>query len=198
MIVDDLTHGRELPQLDAGAPKHLSSSAIHAVALVVDDLADADLDDLDAAGEAGAGIAVEDGAGADALAAGLEQRVLLGVQAQAGGERGAAPGVAGVAARAAPLAAVPQGARRPVVPRAHDAVQHRVHQHAPHRPLHAVATPRRQRRQRHEVAVPARPQPVPVRQVQFRERRVQVRQVRRRVQEPHRRPRHYGQDPGAR
>ena len=95
------THRRELPQLDAGGAEDLSGGAVHAVALAVDDLGDADLDDLDAAGEAGAGVAVEDAAGTDALAAGLEQGVLLGVEAQAGGEGGAAGGgVARVAARA--------------------------------------------------------------------------------------------------
>ena len=187
------TYRGELPELDAGGAEDLGGVAVHAVALAIDDLGDADLDDLDAAGEAGAGVAVEDAAGADALAAGLEQGVLLGVEAEAGGEGGAgglpALGRGVVAAGAAAVAAVAERARRAVVPGGHDAVQDPVHQHTPHRPLHAVASPRRQRRQRHEVAVPPRPQPLRVRQLQLPQRRVQVRQVRGRVQQPHRRPR---------
>jgi hypothetical protein len=58
--------------------------------LVVDDFADADLGDFDAACQAGAGVAVEDCILANAIAAGFEESVFFGVQAEAGGEAGAA------------------------------------------------------------------------------------------------------------
>ncbi|KGQ07398.1 hypothetical protein BBAD15_g7272 [Beauveria bassiana D1-5] len=153
----------------------------------VDDLADAHLADLDAARQARARVAVQDGSAADALAAGLEQRILLGVDAQARRETDARR-VAAVAARTAALGAVAQAPRRAVVPRRHHALA-LPDEHAPDAPLHAVAAVRGQRGQRHKVRVPPGPQPLRVREVQLAERRVQVRQRRRRVDEAHRRAR---------
>jgi hypothetical protein len=53
--------------------------------LVVYHLADADLGYLDAAGQAGAGVAVEDCVAADAIATGFEKGVFFGVETEAGG-----------------------------------------------------------------------------------------------------------------
>lgn len=189
------TYRRELPQLDAGGQEDARRLAVHAVPLAVDDLADADLDDLDAAGEAGAGVAVEHAAVADALAAGLEQGVLLGVQAEAGGEGGAAGEVAGVAARAAAVHAVGQAPRRAVVAGGDDAAL-AVDENAADGALHAVAPPRGERRERHEVAVPPRAQAVAVREIELAERRVQVREGVGGVEEPDGGPRHEREDAG--
>jgi hypothetical protein len=54
--------------------------------LVVHHLADADLGDLDTARQAGAGVAVEGGVPADTVAAGFEEGVLFGVEAETGRE----------------------------------------------------------------------------------------------------------------
>lgn len=182
-----------MPELDTGTSEHLGRLPIHAVALAVDNFADTDLDDLDGAGEAGTGIAIENTAVADALATRLKQRVLLGVQAEAGGEGGARTH-ARIAAGAAALAAVADAARGPVVAGADDAAL-AADEHAADGPLHAVGALRRQRGQRHEVVVPRGPQPLRVRQVQLAQRRVQVRQRARRIEQPHRRPRDEGEHP---
>lgn len=161
------TPGRtKLPQADTRLAQDPATGVVHVIALAEDDLLDADLGDLDAASQARTGVAVEDGALADALAAGLQQRILLGVQAQTRRERRAAR-----ARRVAPLApalvAVAQVPRRPVVPRRDDPAV--VHQHAPHPPLHAVRALRRKRRQRHEVRVPCRPEPRGRREIERRQ-----------------------------
>lgn len=157
------TYWNILPEPHTGAAEDLGGVLVHMVPLAVDDLADANLDNLDAAREAGARVAVEYAALADALAARLEEGVLLGVQAQAGGQ-GGARGLAGVAARAPALGAVAHAPGSAVVPRAHDAARG-PHDDAAHAPLHAVGALRRQGRQRHEVGVPRRPEAVRVRQV---------------------------------
>lgn len=67
-----------LPQLDPGLAKDPRGRAVDAVPRGVDDLADADLGDLHAARQTGAGVAVQH-AGVAAVAASLEEGVLLGV-----------------------------------------------------------------------------------------------------------------------
>jgi hypothetical protein len=121
--------------------------------LVVDDFADANLCDLDAAGQARAGIAIQDGAAPDAIAACFKQSVLLGVEAETGGEVGAALGGV-VAARTAALVAVGHASRRAVVSRAHDAFF--PHYDAANAPLHAIAPMGGQIRQAHEILIPGR------------------------------------------
>jgi hypothetical protein len=161
--------GSKLPQAYTGLLQNPATGVIHIITLTIHDLLDADLGNLDTASETGASVTVQDGALSDALPAGLEQGVLLGVQTEAGGEGGAA-GAGGVAALAAALVAVAQVARRAVVARRDD--PRVVHQHAPDPPLHAVRPLRRQPRQSHEVRVPCRPQPDRRRQVQRRQERV--------------------------
>jgi hypothetical protein len=56
---------------------------IHEIALVVDYLAYPNLCYLDAAGQARAGVAVEDCVSADAVAASFEESVFFGVEAEA-------------------------------------------------------------------------------------------------------------------
>src|SRR5689334_12933441 len=82
--------GTKLPQPDTRLLQHPATGVIHIITLAVHDLLDADLGDLDTASETGTSVTVQDGALSDALAPGLQQRVLLGVQTQARGERGAA------------------------------------------------------------------------------------------------------------
>jgi hypothetical protein len=79
-----------------------------------------------------------------------------------------------VAPRASPFPAVHEPARRPVVPRADNALF--PHQHAPYPPLHTVAALCGQARELHEVLVPAGAQPVRVREVELAERGVEVRE----------------------
>jgi len=148
---------RKLAQLDAGLLEDRGRFAIHAVSAAVDDLTDANLGNLDTARQTGAGIAVQDCAISDPLAAGFEQGVLFRVQAQAGAQ--AHPRILPcIAPRTASLAAILQAPRRAVVARADDALL--PHEHAAHAALHAVAALRRQRCQLHEVLIPARPQAV--------------------------------------
>lgn len=131
-----------MPQSNAAFLEDLRRIHVHAIRLTVYDLRDADLSDLDAAGQAGARVAVQNATLPDAFAACLQQRVFLGVKAEAGGQRRAA-GHGGVAARATALVAVAHVAWRPVVAGADDAPL--THQHAPDTPLHAVAALRCER-----------------------------------------------------
>jgi hypothetical protein len=79
-----------LSQAHAALSKDLGRLCVYQVALVVHDLADTDLGNLDAAGQARASIAVQNGRLADAVAAGFEEGILFGVQTEAGGQIGAA------------------------------------------------------------------------------------------------------------
>lgn len=90
------THRRKLPQPNTGFLEDPCGLEVHGISLTVDDLGDADLGDLDAAGEARAGVAVEDRSFTDPLAPGFEERVLFGVDAKAcrEGQTGALTGVA--------------------------------------------------------------------------------------------------------
>jgi hypothetical protein len=56
---------------------------IHEIALVIDYFAYPDLRYLDAAGQARAGVAVENCVSADAVAAGFEEGILFGVETEA-------------------------------------------------------------------------------------------------------------------
>jgi len=60
--------------------------------LVVDDLADTDLGDLDAARQAWTGVAVQDCVFADTITARFKQSVFFGVEAETSGEANAAFG----------------------------------------------------------------------------------------------------------
>lgn len=108
------TRRAELPQLDSRLLEHFPTRVIHIVALAEDHLLDADLRDLDAASQAGTRVAVEHSTFSDALSACLQQSILLGVQAQAGGKTDAAlPRT--VAALTSSFVAICQIARRAVV-----------------------------------------------------------------------------------
>jgi hypothetical protein len=181
LILCQKTYRNKLAELYAGLAKDFGRLRVHAVAMGIDDLADANLADLDAAGQARTSVAVEDGAVADALAAGLEQGVLLGVNAEAGGQADAR-GVALVTARAAALGAVAKASRSAVVARADDAAL-AADEDAADAALHAIGALGGQRGQRHEVGVPAGPEPVRVGNVQLAERGVQVGERRRRVEQ---------------
>lgn len=160
----------------------------------VHDLADADLAYLDAARQARARVAVEHGAVADALPARLEQRVLLGVDAEAGREGDAGAVAAVVAAGAAAVGAVAQAAGGAVVARADDAAL-AADEDAADAPLHAVGPLRREVGERHEVAVPTGAETVRVGYVELAECGVEVRQRGRRVEEAHRGPGYEGLQP---
>jgi len=73
----------ELAETNASFLEHARAGRIHAIALVVDDLAHAALHNLDRAQETRARVAVDYCVCADAVAACLEKRVLLCVEAQA-------------------------------------------------------------------------------------------------------------------
>ena len=61
-----------MPQLHTTFFKDLGRLVVHQVSLVIHHLSYTDLSDLDAARQTGTGVAVEDGATADAVAARLE------------------------------------------------------------------------------------------------------------------------------
>ena len=126
----------ELPQADAGLLEHPPTRLVHIIALAIHDFLDADLGDLDAARQARTRVTVQDAALADALAAGFEQRVLLGVQTQACGEGRTARGDRRVAARAAAFVAVAQVAWSAIVAGRYDARV--VHEDAADTAFHAV------------------------------------------------------------
>lgn len=117
------------------------------------------------------------------------------MEAEAGGQRDAAGGVARVAARAAALHAVGQVARGTVVTGREDAAL-AVDEHAADGTLHAVAAAGGEGREGHEVAVPAGAQAVAVGEVELAEGRVEVRQGVRGVEEPDGGARHQREDAG--
>lgn len=100
-----ITHRHKLAQLHTRLSEYLGRLLVHTVPVVVHHLADAYLADLDAARQTRARVAVQHRALTDPLPAGLQQGVLLGVDAQARGQADTR-GVAVVAAGAAALAAV--------------------------------------------------------------------------------------------
>lgn len=145
----------ELPQHDARLLEDAPTRVIHIIGLGIHHLFDPDLGDLDTTRQTRTRVAVQDGAVADALAAGFQQRILLGVQAQTRGQADAA-GTGRVAARTAAFVAVGQVARRAVVARRDDARV--VHQNTPDAAFHAVAPLGGERGERHEVRVPCGPE----------------------------------------
>ena len=108
------------------------------------------LHNLDRAGQARACITVEDAPAADAVAAGLQQCVLLGVQAETSLEQSARI----VAASTATRVAVSEPARGAIIPSRDDALV--AHNHAADLALHAVGTQRGKVRKPHKVRVPRR------------------------------------------
>lgn len=111
------------------------------------------------------------------------------MEAEAGGKGGAARDARLVAARAAAVGAVGEGPGRAVVAGGDDAALP-VDEDAADGALHAVAAPRREGGQGHEVAVPARPEPVVVGQVELAQGRVEVGEGVRGVEEADRRAGH--------
>ncbi|RMZ73592.1 e1 -activating enzyme gsa7p apg7p [Pyrenophora seminiperda CCB06] len=61
---------------------------VNDIALIVHDFCDADLSDLGSTGQAWAGIAVQGGILANAITAGFEERIFLGMKADTGGQAG--------------------------------------------------------------------------------------------------------------
>jgi hypothetical protein len=76
----------ELAQADPALLENLRARRVHAVALVVDDFANATLHNLDRAQEARARVTVDDCVGAYTIPASLEERVLFSVEAEAVGD----------------------------------------------------------------------------------------------------------------
>ncbi|CAI6335425.1 unnamed protein product [Periconia digitata] len=74
------TRRGELSQTYPTLGKDLSSLCIHEISLIVNDLADADLGDFDAASKARTRIAVERGIFSDAVTASLEKSIFLGME----------------------------------------------------------------------------------------------------------------------
>ena len=66
--------------------KNLGCFGVHHVTLIIYDLADANLCNLHAACQARACIAIKNRSRSDTISACFEERVLLGVQAEAGGK----------------------------------------------------------------------------------------------------------------
>ena len=142
----------ESPQDDAGLGEDGLRLLGDGILLVVDDLADARVDDHLGAHEAGRERDVDRRAlRRDAVVGGLRDGVLLGVRADALAEPGAARRVGG-AARAAALVAVADAARRAVVAGRDDAAV--LHDHGGDVAARAVAARLHAVRDVHEVGVP--------------------------------------------
>jgi hypothetical protein len=110
------TTGRiELSELDAGLLEDSSARIIHVVALAEYHFFHTDLCDLNATGEAWAGVAVQHGAFSDSFATGFKQSIFFGVQAETGREA-ATTSTGAVTAVAASFIAIGQVARRAIVP----------------------------------------------------------------------------------
>ena len=87
------TCGRgELAQSHTTLGEDARCLGVDQVFLVIDNLTDADLGNLDTAGQTRARVAVENSVLADAVPPGFEKGVLLGVQAETCGEVGTALG----------------------------------------------------------------------------------------------------------
>lgn len=178
----------KLPQPHATLRKDTRRLRIYHIPLIIHDLADAHLRDLDTARQTWTRIAIEDARGTDAVAARFEERVFLGVQAEAGGEVDAAfcGGVAAGAyrgqsclkrlndraeGRTSAVAAVGHAAGRPVVSRANNALL--PHNNTADTALHAVAAVGSEVRELHEVLVPGGPEAGVVGEVEGPQRGVQ-------------------------
>lgn len=167
-----LPRRRKLPQPDPRLTENPRRLLIHMIAIAKHDLGNPHLHDLNTARQARTRIAIQHRATANPLPPGLQQRVLLRVDAQARRERQPARGARGVvAARAAAGRAVGQVARRAVVARADDAVG--AHEDAADLAAHAVAAAGGERRERHVVVVPAGAEAGGVREVEGGEGGVQ-------------------------
>jgi hypothetical protein len=138
----------------------------------IDDLADAHLADLDAASQARTRITVEHRAVPDSFPPRLEEGILLGMDTQTGGEA-YARAVPLIAAGASSVGAVADPARRAVVACADNAALS-ADENASDSALHAVGALGCERRQGHEIRVPAGAQAIGVGDVELAERGIQV------------------------